>query len=201
MENNIKIILPVKIGYPVLEKYLREKLMGEIIQKKKGNGEMRNFAQILELSLYKSSLANYDVALELELQTLTSLWKNRPVKLVFHAKLEFDRNVQQISISDYKMTAKSNSKIADFLLHGILNTWFYEKLKKRMNFDFLPEIASQLEKLNEKLLNQIETVEGVHLSGSLQSIEIEEITALEDHLHISLDILGDTSVEIKKIKF
>ncbi len=201
MENNIQIILPVKIAYPVLENYLREKMVGEIITKEKRNGEKRNFAQILEISLYQSKLEKYDIALELEVQTLTSFWRNKHINLIFHATLEFNSELQQISISSYKLEAKSRSKLADKLLHGIFNTWLYKKLKKRMNFDFLPKISTHLEKFNERLSNQVEAVEGVHLSGSLQSIEIDSIQASEDHLHITLDIRGDTSIEIKKIKF
>lgn len=201
MENNIQIILPVKISYPVLETYLREKMVGEIIQKEKRSGEMRNFAQILDISVSKSPIEKYDVALQLEVQTLTSLWKNKRLNLVFHAQLEFNSELQQISISNYKLVAKSKSKLADTLLHGIFNTWLYKKLKKKMNFDFLPQISTHLEKLNEKLHNQVEAVDGVHLSGSLQSIEIAKIEASEEHLHIALDIRGDTSVEIKKINF
>lgn len=193
--------MPVKVGYPVLEAYLREKLTGEIIQKEKSNGHSRNFAQILEVSLYHSPLESFDLALDLQVQTLTTLWKNKRIDLALHMCLDFDKELQKISISSYKMMANSKSKIADTLLEGIFNTWFYKKFRNKMDFDFSPKISSELKKINQKLRNQMETAEGVYLSGELETVRIEKIEALHQHFLVHLQITGDTSVEIKKIKF
>lgn len=200
MEKNIHISLPVKLSYSGMEAFLRKKMVGEIIQKERENGESRNFAQILEISLYRSPLENFDLVLDLEVQTLTKIWKNKRVDLAFHMCMDFDEEQQKVFISSYKMVADSKSRIADVLLEGIFNSWFYNKIKGKMGHDFTSEINRELSKANEKLSHQPEAAKGVFLSGSLDTIHIENIETGQQHFHISLRLEGGIAVEIKEIK-
>ena len=86
-EQNINITVPVIIGYDVIGKYLKQKLIGEIISKENSDGKKSNYAQILDVSIDKSQMEGFDLCLEINLQTLTSLFKNKQIKLLFHAPL------------------------------------------------------------------------------------------------------------------
>ncbi|MCG9971928.1 DUF4403 family protein [Christiangramia crocea] len=199
-EANFNVTIPVKIGYPVLDNYLREKLVGEIISKENEEGKTSNYAQILDVSITKSELEDFDLCLHVNLQTLTSLFKNKQVRLLCHASLELDRENQKISLKDYEVDSKTSNWIANQLLEAVINKWMYSKLKQKMNFNFMPHIEEQMDALNEKLENKLEAKEGIHLIGSLDDLEISQFMAGENDLWISLNISANGVVEIEKIK-
>lgn len=195
-DQNINLMIPVIIAYPVLDKYLREKLVGEIISK-----ENSNYAQVLDVSIEKSQLEAYDLCLNITLQTLTSLFKNKQIKVLFHASLELNRELQQISLKDYEVDGKTKNWFADQLLETVVNRWMYDKLKQKMNFSFMPHIEKHLGSLNEKLENKLEAKEGINLIGSLEKLEISDFKAGENEIWISVAIGGTGLVELEKLDF
>ncbi|WP_026935216.1 DUF4403 family protein [Christiangramia echinicola] len=199
-DQNINITIPVIIGYSVLDKYLREKLIGEIISKENSEGEKSNYAQILDVSIQKSELEGFDIRLNITLQTLTNLFKNKQVEIFFHAALELDKDLQNISLKDFEVDGKTKNWFADQLLETIVNKWMYEKLKKKMNFDLMPHIEEKLGSLNEKLENKLEAKEGVHLIGSLEKLEVSNLKAGENELWISVSVKGTGLVELEKLE-
>lgn len=199
-DQNINITVPVIIGYSVLDKYLRGKLVGEIISKENSEGKKSNYAQVLDVSIDRSNLEGFDLCLDITLQTLTSLFKNKQVKILFHTALQLDRELQHISLKDYEIDGKTKNWFADQLLETVVNRWMYEKLKKKMNFDLMPHIEEKLSSLNEKLENKLEAKEGVHLIGSLDKIEISNLKAGENELWISVTVTGTGIVELEKLE-
>ncbi len=199
-DQNINITMPVIIGYPILDKYLREKLVGEIISKENSEGKKSNYAQILDVSIEKSELEEFDLKVNLNLQTLTSLFKNKQVKIFFHAALQLDRELQHISLKDYEVDGKTNNWFADQLLETVVNRWMYDKLKKKMNFNLMPHIEEKVSSLNEKLENKLEAKEGVHLIGSLDKLEVSNLKAGEHELWISVTVSGTGIVELEKLE-
>lgn len=199
-DQNINITVPVIIGYSVLDKYLRGKLVGEIISKENSEGKKSNYAQVLDVSIDRSDLEGFDLCLDITLQTLTSLFKNKQVKILFHAALQLDRELQHISLKDYEIDGKTKNWFADQLLETVVNKWMYEKLKKKMNFDLMPHIEEKLSSLNEKLESKLEAKEGVHLIGSLDKIEISNLKAGENELWISVTVTGTGIVELEKLE-
>ncbi|MBT8319880.1 MAG: DUF4403 family protein [Gramella sp.] len=199
-DQNINITIPVIIGYNILTKYLKEKLIGEIISKEDSDGGKSNYAQVLDVSMQKSDLEGFDLRVDMNLQTLTSLFKNKQVKILFHAALELDRELQHISLRDYEIDGKTKNWFADKLLETVVNKWMYEKLKKKMNFDLMPHIDEKIGSLNEKLENKLEAKEGVHLIGSLDKLEISNLKAGENELWISLTATGTGLVELEKLE-
>lgn len=195
-DQNINLTIPVIIAYPVLDKYLREKLVGEIISRGSSN-----YAQVLDVSIEKSDLDEYDLLLNFTLQTLTSLFKNKKIKVLFHAALELDRELQHISLKDYEVDGKTRNWFADQLLETVVNKWMYEKLKQKMNFSFMPHIEEHVGSLNEKLENKLEAKDGISLIGSLEKLEISAFKAGENELWISVAIGGTGLVELEKLDF
>lgn len=199
IDPNIKITIPVIIGYHVLDKYLREKLIGEIISKDDKDGEKSNFARILDVSLEKSYLDGYDILLNITLQTLTSLFKNREVQIFFHAALELNKELQHISLQKFEIDGKTKNWFANKLLETVVNNWMYEKLKKKMNFDLMPHIEEKVVDINKKLENKLEAKEGVNLIGSLEKVEISNLSAGEKELWISVSVSGKGLLELEKL--
>ena len=199
-EADINIKIPVKIGYSVLNAYLKEKLVGEIISKEDEDGDKSNYAQILDIQMQKSDLEEYDLCLPITVQTLTSLFKNKQVKFLFYAKLELDRELQKIFLSDYEIDGQNNNWLVNRALETIVNKWMYDKLKEKMNFNFMPHIEEQMDALNEKLENRIEAKEGIHLIGSLDNLEVSQFMAGENDLWISMRMKMNGVVDIEKIK-
>lgn len=199
IDPNIEITIPVIIGYQVLDKYLREKLIGEIISKDDKDGEKSNYARILDVSLEKSYLDGYDILLNITLQTLTSLFKNREVQIFFHATLELNRELQHISLQKFEIDGKTNNWFANKLLETVVNNWMYEKLKKKMNFDLMPHIEEKVGDINKKLENKLEAKEGVNLIGSLEKVEISNLSAGEKELWISVSVSGKGLLELEKL--
>ena len=197
---NINITVPVIIGYAVLDKYLRQKLVGEIISKESNDGKKSNYAQVLDVSIGKSDSEAFDLCIEINLQTLTSFFKNKQVKIYFHAALELDRENQHISLKHYEIDGKTNNWLADQILEAVVNKWMYDKLKKKMNFNLLPHIEEKIGSLNEKLENKLEAKEGVHLIGSLDKFEISNLKAGENELWISVTVTGTGMVELEKLE-
>jgi len=200
-DTNIDVTIPVKIGYPVLDKLLRSKMIGEIISKEDSEGKKSNYAQILDVSIEKSELEAYDLRLNINLQTLTSLFKNKQVKIFFYASLDLDKVQQKISLKDYEIDGKTKNWIADQLLETVVNKWMYAKVKKKMNFDFMPHIEEHIKSLNEKLENKLEAKEGIHLIGSLENIELSNLKAGESDLWLSVTTKGTGIIELTKLDF
>ena len=197
----INLTLPVGIEYSAINELLREKLIGEIISKSNDETKGSNYAQILNVSIYKSHLENFDLCLELDLQTLTSIFKNRQVKIFFHAGVELDSAEQQVFLSDYKIDGKTNSWLADQFLETVVNKWMYGKLKKKMNYNFFPHLQEQMTSINDKLENQLEAKEGVYISGALEELQVMEINAMQNGIYVLLNLEGEGAIQLKKLKF
>lgn len=199
IDKNINITIPVVLGYQVLDKYLREKLVGEILSKENKDGEKSNYAQVLDISIEKSYLEGFDLLLNITLKTLTNLFKNRQVKIFFHAALELDKELQHISLKDYEVDGKTKNWFTDRLLETIVNKWMYKRLKKKMNFDLMPHIEEKVGAINLELENKLEAKDGVLLFGSLDKVEISNITAGENELWISVSVSGTGLLELEKL--
>ena len=200
-EASMDITLPVRIGYPVLDEYLKEKLVGEIISKENPEGKSANYAQILEISVDRSDRGDFDLCISLTLQTLTTFFKNKQVKILFYAFFDLDRKEQRIFLKDYEVDGISNGWLADQLIETLINKWMYKRLKEKMNFEFMPHIKEHLESINAKLENKLEAKEGVHLLGGVENLEISRLKFEENDVWIFVAIKANGLVELTKLKF
>ncbi|HSI68620.1 MAG TPA: DUF4403 family protein [Gillisia sp.] len=200
IKKNIDINLPVKIGYDVLEKVLRDRMVGETFQIEKDNGEVTKYAEVLNVRLGKSLEEGYDLTAQLEFKTLTTLFKNKTAGILFHAVIEFNERDQQVEVGDFKIKGTSSSWLMNKSLETVANKIVYGKLKNNMKLDFRPHLEPQLQKLNKKLENSMQAGEGVFLTGKIGEIRICEFIAGNTEIYLVLKIQGGTAVEIKDIK-
>lgn len=197
--NNLKILFPVTIKYTVLEKALQERFVGEIIKTTDDEGNESNYAQVLGLSLFKSEEAEYDLGLEVTLQTLTKLFKNKELSAIINLSMNLDKSAQVLNIDEFHADATSGSWLIQKGFEAILNNWMHQKLKDKMNLKFQDKLDEQMQEINEKLAKQIEATNGVYFTGNLDHMEIAELNFQDESLVVIMDIVGRTELEIKKI--
>ena len=200
-QENVILRLPVKINYKVLEGFLRNELVGEVVSDDNSEGETTEYAEILALSLRKSPKENFDLAMNLRLKTLTSFFKNKIVRMSFHAALEFKPEEQEVYVKDYTLEGENRGWIMNKFIQVLANTFMYSSLKKRMKFNFRPLIESRLAEINSKLAQSFEVSEGISLTGRLQNFKISDIIPGEDHLLVMVAASANTVVNVKEIHF
>lgn len=199
LRDNIDIRLPVKINFHVLEELLRERMVGENIQVEKENGAVTKYAKILDVSLRRSDLDDFDITVEVHFTTLTSLFKNSRGSLLFHATIDFKEQEQIVRVGNYKIKGTGSSWFMNKTLETVANSLMYNKLRGKMTVDFRPHILPQLEKLNQKLENKMEATSGVFISGNLKDANICDLIIGNSELLILVHIQGGTGIEITKV--
>jgi hypothetical protein len=199
--SNVQIQLPVKVDYKVIDAFLEKKFQGKVLSKGKANGETSDHARIQHVSVEKSPLEDFDLALHLKLQLLTTFFRNKEIQLVVHLALAFQEKTQELSIQKYELDGENNSWVINKLLETLVNNFLYEKLKQKMKVDLKPILEKQTGKINEKLVNGTEIQQGIHLSGHVSKFSVNEIIPGQKYLLVSLNLLSNNVVNIQELDF
>ena len=199
-QENLMIKIPVRITYEVLQDFLRKKFIGENIRIKEENGKVSNYAEVLDISIRKSTEEDYDLVLEVKFKTLTSLFRNKKGTAIIHAALGFDDKEQEIAVLDYDLELKTSSWMMNKTLQAVANSNFFSgKLKKKLKYEFRPMVKKQLEAVNIKLHEQLEASEGIFVSGKLNNFRILDVIPGRERLVVLVSLEGNTVVDIKEI--
>lgn len=198
---NVVISLPVNITYAALGEIIREKSRGEIIKVEKEDGKVSNYAQILDVSFQQSTKDGYDLEFDIELRTLTTVFKNKVARLFMDISLDYNEQEQVVSVKDYKLDIRSNNWLMNNSLETVANKFIYGKLKKKMIFDLKPEIDKRLLEINRKLEDPMEVMDGINLFGQIDYFSIGKIIPKQDHFLVLLNLNGNAVVDIEKIIF
>ena len=196
---NNSLTLPVKIEYSVLQSLLRKKMIGEKISSEGKDGEVANYAEILNISIQRSVRENYDLAVEILFRNLTSFLKNKEGKFVLYAALDFDELLQQIQVVDFEIDGTSKNWLFNNTIETIANTFMRGKIRDKMKVDFQPEIQKQLVTINEKLNSDFEVADGIKISGEMKFIKINEIVLQERQVLVLIQVEGQTLINIQNI--
>ncbi|WP_029038885.1 DUF4403 family protein [Salinimicrobium xinjiangense] len=196
---NVILHLPVKIEYKVIETYLQKKFLGKILSKGKANGETSDHARIQKINLTRSPLDEFDLAVQLQLKLLTSLFKNREIKMVVHLSLDFKEAQQEVLIPRYRLDGENSGWFTNTLVETLVNNFMYSKLKEKMKFDISPIIANKLEKLNTELGGGKEMAEGINITGKIDQFRVQEVIPGQLNLLVTVRILGNNVLNIRKI--
>ena len=200
-ENNFNVILrlPVKVDYQVLQIYLQKKLLGKIISKGKANGETSDRARIQGITLERSNLEDFDLAVHVQLKLLTSFFRDKVIKVVAHLSIGFTEAEQQVFIRRYKLDSENNGWFTDRLVESLINNFMYSKLKEKMKFDIRPLVKEKLEKLNQRLTGGLEMADGISITGKLKEFRVQEVIPGQRTLLVAVSILGNNVLNIKSI--
>lgn len=196
---NVVLHLPVKIDYEVLEAYLQKKLSGKILSKGKANGETSDHARIKKINLQRSNLEDFDLAVPLRLQLLTTFFRNKEIEMVVHLSLHFREDQQEIRISRYKLEGENKGWFTNKLVETFVNNFMYSTLKEKMKFDLRPLISERLQKINLELSAGKEITDGVNLTGKVNELSIQEVIPGQRTLLVSVKVLGNNVLNIRKI--
>ncbi|WP_029033163.1 DUF4403 family protein [Salinimicrobium terrae] len=200
-ENKYNVILglPVKIDYKVLETYLQKKLLGKVLSKGKANGETSDHARIQMINLVRSPLEDFDLAVHVQLNLLTTFFKNKVIKAVVHLSLSFKEIDQEVQIRRYKLEGVKNGWFVDKVVETLINNFMYSKLKEKMKFDIRPIVLEKLETLNQRFAAGLEVADGMNITGKINEFRVQEIIPGQRTLLISVKILGNNVLNIKSI--
>lgn len=200
-QNNYNVVLrlPVKVDYQVLQTYLQKKLLGKIISKGKANGETSDRARIQAITLEKSPLEDYDLAVHVQLKLLTTFFRNKKIRVATHLSIGFSEAEQEVLIRRYKLESENNGWFIDRLVETLINNFMYSKLKEKMKFDIRPVVEQKLEKLNRQFANGLEVADGVNITGKVKEFRVQEVIPGQRTLLVSVSILGNNVLNIKSI--
>lgn len=197
MNEKINLRLPVKISYSALEAYLRKELVGKTFQKDEG----KDFAEVLGISLEASKLEDFDLQVDIDARMLSSIFRNRRVRVVVDIALDFQRNSQVISVRDFRVDIKSNSWLVDNALEAVVNAFLYDRLKKRMQFDLRDLIKEKLSEINTKLEAPQQATEGIAFSGFVESFRLVDLFPGKKVLLAVVEVEARALIDIQEINF
>ena len=199
LQDDIRFQIPVKISYTALEGFLRQQLVGEHISTTGENGEETKYATFLDVDLAKSHVEGYDLAVDVKFKTLTTFFRNKEGSILLDAKLDFDPAAQQLSVKDYTFDVDSSSWLLSNSLETLAGSFFRDKIRKKMKFDFRPIIQEQLGNINKKLESTIEPVEGISISGFVSGFKVLQLLPGEQMLLAIVELEARALVEVEKI--
>ncbi len=200
-QENITLRIPVRIPYKVVQDYLRRQFIGEVIKKEGKEGEDKEYAEILSLSLDKSPRENFNLMLHLQIRTLTSFFKNKIIRIKMHAALQFNEVDQEIYVKDFSIEGENNSWLMNQFLELLANSVMYSSFRKKMHFSFQELLQVRKNNLNLKLENQLEAYSGILLDGYINQFKINDVIAGEDFLVLSVWGSGNIIVDIENTSF
>lgn len=198
--DNITAKLPLVISYRALEDTLKEKLIGEPIEKDKENGKTVKYAEILDVSLGKSKAIDFDIEIRFTLKSLMLFFKNSTFDIQVDASLILDQRNQFVRVENFEINSKGLNKITDSILESVVNRFMYQKLKNKLQLDLVPKLEQQLKSINEELANRIQAKEGIHISGKMENLRLVDIKAKKDYLWILISLNGWGVIEIDTIQ-
>lgn len=200
-EDHIIVNLPVRIKYEVVQEYFRQELVGELIKKEEKPGKETAYAEILSLSVDKSTEKGFDLVFHLKIRSLLSLYKNKILQISLHASLEFSPQAQRIFVREFSLHGNNNGWFTNRVIEVLANSFLYKKLKAKLDFELLPVIRDQVSQVNQKLSEKMEVYQGIRLSGELRHFRIADVIPAEKYLVISVELRGNALVDIDKLSF
>lgn len=197
MNEKISLKLPVKISYTALEAYLRKELVGKKFQKDEG----KDFAEVLGISLQGSKLEDFDLQADIDARMLSSIFRNRTVRVVVDIALDFQRSSQVVSVRDFRVDIKSRSWLVDNALEAVVNAFLYDRLKKRMQFDLRDLIKGKLSEINTKLESPQQATEGIAFSGFVEAFRLVDLFPGKKVMLAVVEVEARALIDIQEINF
>lgn len=200
-ENDIQINLPVNISYAAINEFLRENVVGKLIEDEKETGEVTTYAELLGMSIEQSPDERYDLAVDVEFRTLTKLLRNKIGRVWLHVALEFDEAAQEVWVSDFKLDGNTDSWLMNNSLELMANKVMQGSIKNKMRYNFKSEIEKHILELNAKMGDPYEVSSGINLFGRIEKMKVYRIIPKEDKFLVLARIAANAVVDIEKLNF
>ena len=201
INQDISLSIPIKIGFVALKNYLNKEFVGKTISKTNSNGKEINYFKILEIEINKSSIEKYNIELIVKLETLTTFYHKRELKISVQTFVKMDVGSQNIYIDTYKIDSKGESWFANQILNPIINTFVSRKISDNANIELLPIIKKNMIQLNEMLASKIEVKSGISILGALENLTITHLEVKRDDIWVIISVNGWGIIDVEDLDF
>lgn len=191
---NINLILPIKIRYPVLQQLIDKKLIGMEL----GSGN-RKHGKIVGTSLEPSPLPGYDIVLGLRIEFTRKIVFSKETSIFIHGSLDYEPETGRISIDTFKIDSKSRNFLLDKTLQILANRIYYRKVLDKATYNLNELLGPQLSGLNEMLRSGMPFSQGMVLHANLENITISGIEPLADYVLVHALFKGGAEVIVHKL--
>lgn len=195
MENAIKIQVPISVSYPALEGVLKKKMLGEYIPRQVEGENEPPYAQIMGINMAGADTGDYDIILGLRIKILRTVLKRDQVDLLVYASLGFDNATQQLSVRKFKLDSRTSSGFFDKSLEVMANKVAYHQILKRARVNLQAIISRELKKANGLLTDGLK-LKGLKLTGAVEEVRVQDITAQPDKLSLLFELQGNLEADI-----
>ncbi len=189
-DQGISITLPIKINFMAIGALLHKELVGKTISKTKSDGKELKYFKILDLDLAKSKAEPYNLEINLRLQTLTLLHKEKDMQVTLQTKVVLDVETQRLYIDAYKIEKVGDSGISSYLLKSVLNTFIYRKVIDKLSVHLTPTITEKLKAINTTLASNLDIDKGISIIGHIENIGISHLEIKENGVWVFIDSNG-----------
>lgn len=200
-DQDISVTLPVRIGFPAIESFLKKKFIGTVISKTDTKGKESNYFKILDLSLSESPSAAYNLELRIRLQTLTLIFHKKDIEVSVLANLKLDISTQKLYVKAYKINSSGDSWLANSLLKSVLNTFIYKKIVNTLSVDLMPIVNEKIDIVNAKLASKLETTKGISILGNIEQFTISHFKIKNDMVWVLVNTNGWCVIGIEDLEF
>jgi hypothetical protein len=190
----ISLHLPITLTYPALEAAARKKMLGEALPPASSRGE-EPYARLVDLRMAPSSSPGWELIVKLKLDILRTFFKREGVDLLVLVALGYDNGRQLLYVRDYKVDARTGSRIYNTSLEVLANKAGYDKILKKTRFAIGDIIARELHKINDKLAAGM-ALKGLVVSGSLELLRVEDMEARPEGLQLNLRLQGQLQAQV-----
>lgn len=198
---DISISLPIKLGFEALSNLIQESLKDQVISKTNSQGKEIKYFRILNLEVKPSDVEGYNIELLVNLETLTTFYRNKNLQVSFYTLLQLDVTSQKVFVDNFKMDSKGQGWIADHLLKSILNTFAHQKILQILNIELEPLLDKQRVELNEKMAGRLEIRSGIFILGTLKHITVTHFEIKNDTIWIIIHVTGWGIIDIDHLSF
>lgn len=200
-DQDISVTLPVRIGFAVIETFLRKKFIGTTISKNDVKGKASNYFKILDLNLSESETEPYNLQLRLKLQTLTLLFRKKDLEMSVLTDLRLDVGTQKLYVEAYKISSSGDNWIANTVLKSVLNTFIYKKIINTLSIDLMPILQEKIDLINAKLASEIKATKNISIMGNVENFTISHFEIKKDVMWVLIHTQGWGVITIEDLGF
>lgn len=189
-DQDISVTLPVRIGFDVIEAFLKKRFSGTIISKNDAKGKASQYFIILDLDLTESQTEPYNLQLRLKLKTLTLLFHKKEIEVSILAELRLNIETQKLYVEAYNINSSGESWIANTLLKSVLNTFIYKRIINTLSIDLMPLLQEKIELINTKLASDLKATKNISIMGNVENFIISHFKVKKDVIWVFIHTQG-----------
>ncbi len=194
VDGSFQIYLPVTTEFKSLQEQVAQKVIGKVYKFNKAKLE------ILELEMEGVNMENVNAILVRAYIKGKYKFKRFEGNIYFKAVPSLDDGIKEVSISDFRLEAKTNSFLINAGLNYLVNsTSYYEDLKNELTYSYRREYDKFLSLINHELKEVV--VNQLVINGELKGISVPGLFIDPTSLEVLLIANGniESSVDLNRV--